>query len=121
MAGRCAFTGTCAAPAACAHERGLRHAWSVGGWRGAWCRGLAPALVQAPLSRFGDTAANAGALSLLNSFDSTVGLPIAVKTAAASVVAASFRILLVPVDTLKTMYQVEGKEGWNVLRNKVQA
>jgi len=28
------------------------------------------------------------------------------------------RILLTPVDTLKTMSQVQGKEGMNILRNK---
>lgn len=33
-------------------------------------RGLAPALFQGPLSRFGDTASNAGCLSLLNQYDS---------------------------------------------------
>jgi len=71
---------------------------------------VGPALVQAPLSRFGDTAANAGALTLLGSFDSTVGLPIAVKTAAATVLAATFRLTLVPVDTVKTMMQVRGGE-----------
>eukprot|EP01025_Chloroclados_australasicus_P001276 TRINITY_DN103599_c0_g1_i1.p2 TRINITY_DN103599_c0_g1~~TRINITY_DN103599_c0_g1_i1.p2 ORF type:complete len:114 (+),score=14.99 TRINITY_DN103599_c0_g1_i1:1-342(+) len=32
-------------------------------------RGLLPALIQGPLSRFGDTAANAGALALLDSYD----------------------------------------------------
>merc|ERR1712205_146166 len=34
-------------------------------------KGFLPALVQGPLSRFGDTAANAGALALLDSYDST--------------------------------------------------
>lgn len=90
-----------------------------GGWR-RFYRGLGPALIQAPLSRFGDTAANAGALALLNGMDSTVSLPIAVKTAAASLLAASFRVLLVPVDTLKTMMQVEGAAGMSVLSGKLR-
>ena len=34
-------------------------------------RGLLPALFQGPLSRFGDTAANAGVLSLLDSHSNT--------------------------------------------------
>lgn len=67
-------------------------------------RGVGPALVQGPLSRFGDTAANAGALSLLENVD----LPIWLKTAAASSAAASFRIFLMPIDTVKTTLQVEG-------------
>jgi hypothetical protein len=83
-------------------------------------RGLGPALIQAPLSRFGDTAANAGALALMNSFDSTVGLPVPVKTFGASVTAACFRVLLVPVDTVKTIMQVEGKSGIDALKKKVK-
>lgn len=65
-------------------------------------RGLLPALVQGPLSRFGDTAANTGVLALLDSFETTAGLPVATKTVAASVGAGAFRILLMPVDTFKT-------------------
>ena len=65
-------------------------------------RGLIPALVQGPLSRFGDTAANTGTLALLDSIELTEGLPVGVKTVAASVGAALFRILLMPVDTFKT-------------------
>jgi hypothetical protein len=55
----------------------------------------------------------------MNSFDSTVGLPTAVKTLGASVMAAAFRVLLVPVDTVKTIMQVEGKGGVDALRLKV--
>lgn len=81
------------------------------------CRGISAALVQAPLSRFGDTAANAFALSLLEQ----VQLPVAIKTIAASLLAGSFRIALVPIDTVKTMMQVEGKGGMAALRAKVKA
>ena len=48
---------------------------------------LLPSL-QGPLSRFGDTAANAGVLALLHNYD----LPIAVKTGTASVTAGLWRI-----------------------------
>ena len=65
-------------------------------------RGLAPALIQGPLSRFGDTAANTGTLALLDSFEFTEKLPTALKSGAASFGAAAFRILLMPVDTFKT-------------------
>lgn len=88
--------------------------WAEGGLR-RFYRGLAPALVQAPLSRFGDTASNAFALSLLSGVD----VPVAIKTIAVSTLAASFRILLVPVDTLKTILQVEGSRGLGLLRAKV--
>lgn len=74
-------------------------------------RGVAPALIQGPLSRFGDTAANTGVLSLMNSLEGTKDLPVGVKTIAASVSAALFRIFLMPVDTVKTTMQVTGKFG----------
>lgn len=83
-------------------------------------RGLAPALLQGPLSRFGDTASNAGALALLDSSDKTKSLPTAVKTVLASASAACFRMVLTPVDTLKTMMQTQGAAGMNVLREKIR-
>ena len=83
-------------------------------------RGLAPALVQGPLSRFGDTASNAGMLSLLNTQDATKNLPVAVKTMAASVTAGVFRIALMPVDFLKTTLQVEGARGMPLIREKLR-
>lgn len=74
-------------------------------------RGVVPALLQGPLSRFGDTAANTGTIELLNNLDVTKDLPTGVKTIAASVAAGLFRIGLMPIDTLKTTMQVEGKNG----------
>lgn len=60
-------------------------------------RGVLPALIQGPLSRFGDTAANTGMLTLMNSFDATKDLNVMYKTATASFAAATFRIFLMPV------------------------
>lgn len=82
-------------------------------------RGLGPALLQAPLSRFGDTAANAGSLALLDSFEATSSLPVGVKTLVASLSAGAFRILLMPIDATKTIMQVEGKNGLPMLISKV--
>lgn len=62
--------------------------------------------LQGPLSRFGDTAANAGTLSLLESYEATAGLNVGLKTVVASAAAASFRILLMPIDATKTIMQV---------------
>lgn len=72
-------------------------------------RGVVPALIQGPMSRFGDTAANTGMLTLLDSFDSTRDLNVGLKTGAASFAAACWRIFLMPVDTTKTTMQVTGK------------
>merc|ERR1712194_976392 len=68
-------------------------------------RGVLPALIQGPMSRFGDTAANTGMITLLDSFDSTKELSTGIKTIGASAAAAAFRIFLMPVDTVKTTMQ----------------
>jgi len=72
-------------------------------------RGVLPAIFQGPLSRFGDTAANTGVLTLLDSLEATQDMGVGVKTVAASAAAASFRIFLMPIDTVKTTMQVTGK------------
>jgi len=71
-------------------------------------RGVLPALIQGPLSRFGDTAANTGVLTLLNSLDATKDMNVSYKTIGASLSAAVFRIFLMPIDTCKTTMQVTG-------------
>jgi len=94
----------------------MRHLWKAGGIR-RFYRGYGPALLQGPISRFGDTAANVGILALLESHPD---LPIFVKTGAASVTAGTWRILIMPIDTLKTTLQVEGQEALTKLRNKLK-
>jgi hypothetical protein len=74
-------------------------------------RGLLPALFQGPMSRFGDTAANTGVIAAFESSEELSNLNVLFKTVAASMAAALFRIFLMPVDTLKTTMQVEGKQG----------
>lgn len=71
----------------------IRSLYKDGGVR-RFYRGMAPALIQGPMSRFGDTAANAGSLALLGEFDSTKNLPVGVKTGVASTCAAGWRIFL---------------------------
>jgi len=83
-------------------------------------RGVIPALAQGPLSRFGDTASNAGTLVLLDSLDSTKDLPVAIKSLVASANAAMFRIFLMPIDTVKTTMQVEGADGFKKLMAKAK-
>lgn len=100
-------------------RQALRKLYAEGGVR-RFYRGLAPALFQGPLSRFGDTAANAGMLALLDHYDSTRSLPVAAKTAAASTAAALWRICLMPIDTLKTTLQVEGARGMTVIASKMR-
>jgi len=96
----------------------LRALYKEGGVR-RFYRGIGPALFQGPLSRFGDTASNAGMLALLDANPSTSGLPVAAKTACASFTAGMFRIFLMPIDTMKTVLQVEGAKGGSVLKAKI--
>lgn len=98
----------------------LRTLYADGGVR-RFYRGIGPALFQGPLSRFGDTAANSGMLTLLDELDSTRNLPVGVKTAAASSAAAGWRIFLMPIDAMKTTLQVEGAQGLAVLRGRIAA
>jgi hypothetical protein len=80
-------------------------------------QGLPFALVQGPLTRFGDTAANAGVLTLLESY---ADLPLPLKTACASITAGAWRVVLMPVDASKTALQVEGADGLGRLWERVQ-
>ena len=81
-------------------------------------RGICPALIQGPLSRFGDTASNAGVITTLNSYDNTKNLPLFIKTICSSSVASLWRIGIMPIDTVKTSLQVHGKTGIEIIANK---
>lgn len=83
-------------------------------------RGFIPALLQAPLSRFGDTAMNTGVIFYLDQYNSTKDLPVPIKTFLSSTAAGIWRINLMPIDTCKTILQVEGKKGLNILINKIR-
>lgn len=87
---------------------------------GRYYQGLGAALIQGPVSRFGDTAANAGILALLASNSYLNRLPEFIKTVFASLVAAAFRIVLTPVDTVKTTLQAQGKPGWTILKQRIK-
>lgn len=78
-------------------------------------QGLGAALVQAPLSRFGDTAADAGMQALL----ANAPLRPFLKTFLASVAAAIVRIGLMPLDALKTTLQTDGGKGMSILAAKI--
>ena len=97
----------------------LQTLWGEGGLARLY-QGLPFALVQGPMTRFGDTAANVGILALLDSLDSTSSLPLPLKTACGSAAAGLWRIVLMPIDTSKTSMQVEGSKGLQQLWEKVQ-
>ena len=85
---------------------------------GRFYRGVGFAIIQNPLSRFGDTAANTGILCALQEF--SPNMPVAQMTAFASLGGASWRIFLTPVDTFKTTLQVQGPKAFELLKDKVK-
>ena len=97
----------------------IKTLYDDGGWT-RYYQGLSAALVQGPVSRFGDTAANAGILALLQSNPYMRELPTLVKTVFASLAAAAFRMILTPIDTVKTTLQTQGKHGMQILRARVR-
>ena len=103
----------------------IRHIYNDGG-RGVsgilrFYRGVLPAMVQGPLSRFGDTASNEGAMAIMNNHPAFADTPTAVKSIGASAAAAGFRIFLMPIDCLKTTLQVEGSKGVKLLGQKIRS
>ncbi|KAG8986059.1 hypothetical protein FRB93_005535 [Tulasnella sp. JGI-2019a] len=90
------------------------------GGYGRYYRGLTPALFQGPVARFGDTAANAGILALMQSNKFLRSLPIFIQTIFASLCAAAFRMILTPVDTLKTTMQTEGRHALGLLKRRIK-
>jgi len=93
--------------------------YADGGWT-RYYQGLTAALVQGPVSRFGDTFANAGILALLDSNPYLKNMWSFFKTVFASLAAAAFRMILTPIDTVKTTLQTQGKSGMRILRTRVK-
>ncbi len=91
----------------------IRELYADGGIK-RFYRGLLPALFMMPLSRFGDIFSNEVAREFLSE-----SFPAAVVTMFASSMAAGWRILISPADTVKTMMQVHGTDGLSLLQNKV--
>ncbi|KAF5976039.1 hypothetical protein FCOIX_7293 [Fusarium coicis] len=97
-----------------------RTLYTEGGIR-RYYQGIAPALFQGPIARFGDTAANAGILALLQSNPYLKNMPSPIKTIFASLCAAAFRMILTPIDTLKTTLQAQGARGTALLRRRIKS
>jgi Mitochondrial carrier protein len=58
-----------------------------------------------------DTAANVGILALLETIPETQHWPLPIKTGCGSILAGLWRIVLMPIDTSKTVMQVEGYQA----------
>ena len=82
--------------------------YNNGGYRRFYA-GILPALAQGPLSRFGDTASNAAVIAFLGETEETRHLPVVAQTLLGSLAAASWRIVIMPLDVCKTVGQVRGQ------------
>lgn len=84
-------------------------------------RGMSFALVQAPLARFVATAANDGVETLLANLKLTENWGPGRSTIIASIIVGLWRMVLMPIDTCKTVLQVDSVEGFRNLMRKVKA
>lgn len=78
-------------------------------------RGYPVAMLQAPLARFGDVAC----YSIVKNTEQGQKLPLSVQTGIASLGTSIWRLVIMPIDSLKTSLQVHGKPGLDILREKV--
>ncbi len=89
--------------------------YSEGGVR-RFYQGYPIAMIQAPLSRFGDIAA----YSMVSQYSEVNNISLPVQTAMGTVCSSFWRFNLMPIDTCKTMLQVHGNEGLGILREKIK-
>lgn len=82
-------------------------------------RGLLFALLQGPLARFGTIAANEGAKVLTSYYMKDLKANLIISTSVGSILAAIWRIVLMPLDTFKTILQVEGSIGFQKLIHRL--
>eukprot|EP01130_Rhizamoeba_saxonica_P015469 TRINITY_DN6945_c0_g1_i1.p2 TRINITY_DN6945_c0_g1~~TRINITY_DN6945_c0_g1_i1.p2 ORF type:complete len:287 (-),score=30.22 TRINITY_DN6945_c0_g1_i1:100-960(-) len=82
--------------------------------------GVSFAFILAPVSKFGDIAWNSFVIDYLTNNKNTNKLPLSVKTFISSLFASSWRVLIFPLDTCKSMKQVEGRKGMIRLKEKIR-
>ena len=99
----------------------LKKLYKDGGIR-RFYRGLPFAIFQGPMSRFGSAASNTLVLGLRDA--DVWGLhayPLWIVTILGSYLTALYRVALMPIDTLKTVSQVEGRKGFDaVFRHSIR-
>ena len=97
----------------------LAHLHKEGGVRRLYA-GLIPALIQAPLARFGDTAANDGVRAALGVLEMTAAWPVGYVSVVCSLVAGLFRVVLMPLEVVKTSMQVQGSSALRGMRDRLR-
>lgn len=96
----------------------LARLWRFGGVRRLY-RGFGYAILQTPLCRFGDTAINTGVEQIFVVYHpQTI---ILVRTLFISLFQSLWRLLLTPLDMLKTLNQVHGRQSGKILSLRMES
>lgn len=77
------------------------------------------AIIQGPLAKFGSLFANEGSQVISNYFSPNLRSSLIISSILGSIISGGFRIMLMPIDSCKTILQVSGKEGFEILYNNV--
>mgnify|MGYP001810170715 CR=1 FL=1 len=85
---------------------------------GRFYQGVTYALIQNPLSKFGSVAANEGSRALLLLARGHASPLLA--SVLGTILSMVWKVLLMPLETAKTILQVEGTEGFQLLLQKVR-
>ena len=97
----------------------LNALWRENGIRRLY-QGWSFAIVQAPLSRFGDTFANAGVLAVFSIYYGE-GVNVGIASFLASGAGSLFKVALMPIDAYKTTFQVRGPQAAAILMSRVRS
>eukprot|EP01038_Epipyxis_sp_PR26KG_P011848 gene11848-15854_t len=82
-------------------------------------KGISYALIQGPLSKFGSVAANEGSKILVESYVLNSQFNDIISSALGTILSMIWRIILLPIDTCKTVLQVSGTLGFKNLCDRV--
>lgn len=74
-------------------------------------RGIAYAIIQNPLSKFGAIAANEGALMIISQLTGIENASPALASVLGTALSVAWRLFLMPLETCKTILQVDGTRG----------
>ena len=77
--------------------------------------GITFAFLEAPMIKFFDTFSNSFILEITSKYK----VPIFLKTIICSLFASGVKVLAAPLDTFKTMYQVEGNKAPLIIKSKI--
>jgi hypothetical protein len=81
--------------------------------------GLIFAIIQGSLAKFGSLFANEGSQVISTYFSPNVRSSLIISSILGSIISGGWRIVLMPIDSCKTILQVNGKDGFSILYDNV--